>query len=130
MIESVLEVPVKPMPMSSRREIVPVAPAIAPNASERIWSDHAWTSRLPLRTLSKNSDCPSDTSAGLWAGIGPIGTTPHCCINGRSCISSEFSMSEGGPEIEPRSQAVSSASAAHTNRFVMASAPRSRTVAS
>src|SRR5690348_6750931 len=51
-------------------------------------------SRFPLSTLSNMSAWPRSTSAGGWAGVGPIGTVPHRL---RLCRSSA-SIAAGGPE--------------------------------
>src|SRR5712691_11214074 len=51
-------------------------------------------SRFPLKTLSNMSAWPRSTSAGAWAGVGPIGTVPHLP---RLCRSSA-SIDAGGPE--------------------------------
>jgi hypothetical protein len=87
-------------------------------------------SRLPLRSLSKNRDWPSDTRAAFWLGSGPIGIAPHCPIVRRSSTSSDGSS--GGSTVLVRSQpAAKRRAATHSvragtsiiDRIIVASSP-------
>src|SRR5713101_2463591 len=79
--------PLPPVPIASARP----SPALVTG----LWQVAQAMSRFPLSTLSNMSTWPRSTSAGGWAGAGPIGTVPHRLKLCRSSASSDAGGSDG-----------------------------------